>query len=169
MHGGSESQSQHSIPTIMWLFNTLWRHFWISVVSFSQTSERPMRKGSGKSNPLPWESLKVELMPDQEDQVHSVNWVESLIWVFLGLHHLPKKYFALNGVHEAEKVEPIVCLSGWWTDPRLPLDPQHLKVSLGKDTNWSSNDSWWLFHWCGSECVCVPDEQVGSLCWSTCQ
>ncbi len=39
--------------------------------------QRPMRKGFKKSNPLP---LKVEAMPDQKNQVHSVEWAESLVW-----------------------------------------------------------------------------------------
>ncbi len=37
MHGRSESQLQHNIKTSMCLFNSLWEHFWISVVSLSQT------------------------------------------------------------------------------------------------------------------------------------
>ncbi len=37
MHGWSESLSQHNITTPVWLFNSLWRHFWVSVVSLSQT------------------------------------------------------------------------------------------------------------------------------------
>ncbi len=37
MHGGSESLSQHNTATPMWLFNSLWRHFWIWVVSLCQT------------------------------------------------------------------------------------------------------------------------------------
>ncbi len=38
MNGGSESQLQHTVTTSMWLSNSFWRHFWISVVSLSQTS-----------------------------------------------------------------------------------------------------------------------------------
>ncbi len=38
MHCGSESQSQHNVTTSMWLLNSLWRHFWLSVASLSQTS-----------------------------------------------------------------------------------------------------------------------------------
>ncbi len=78
MHSGSESQSQHNITTSMSLFYSLGRHFWILVVSLSQTplpthstvGEMPLgnimtvcmyktwkattnRKSWGKSDPLP--------------------------------------------------------------------------------------------------------------------
>ncbi len=97
MHRGSESQSQHNITTSMWLFNSLCGHFWILVVSLSQTSfhthntEGETTKWSfvwitfeqatsneeelRKYNPL----VEVETMPNQENQVHIVEWAESLV------------------------------------------------------------------------------------------
>ncbi len=72
MHGGSESQSKHKITTSTWLFNSLWRHFWISVVLLSQTSVHT-HSTEGKTPPG-------KVLTDQENQVHSVEWAESLVW-----------------------------------------------------------------------------------------
>ncbi len=96
----------HNITTLMWLFRSLWRHFWILVVLLSQmyfhthstVGETPPGNvitihadKIGKDNdqwgvvwenlfPYLWESFKVEAMPDQENQVYSEEWAESLGW-----------------------------------------------------------------------------------------
>ncbi len=42
----------------------------------AMTNEEVMEK----SNPSLSESLKEEAMPNQENQVHSVEWAETLVW-----------------------------------------------------------------------------------------
>ncbi len=50
IHGGSESKSQNNITTSMWLFNSLWRHLWLSIVSLSQTSFHTQQNAHLRSN-----------------------------------------------------------------------------------------------------------------------
>ncbi len=129
------------ITTSMWLFNSLWRHFWL-VVSLTQTSfhthftvgktppwqhndhlrwlnlkKATVNKNVAGKNLIPslWMSLKVEAMPDQERQVHSVEWVvvsglgPGYSWAWLNVT-------GFVDIHNKLKYCTNWNLDGWWRE-----------------------------------------------------